>query len=167
MLQEVDLARAYRTIPSGLFLISTSRDGKANVQFAFRGLGLWETPPLVLVGIQQSNYSHETIERTREFVVNVCGEGQLRAIGPSRTLSGRDAADKLAALGLETRPARHVAAPLVVGCHANLECRVRSSLPTDGVTLYVADVLACHVDESVPPVARFVGKTFRLDGPIE
>src|SRR5262249_3482469 len=114
MRQEVDLARAYRTIPSGLFLISTARDGQPNVQFAFRGLGLWEHPPLVLVGIQQSNYSHETIETTHEFVVNVCGEGQLRAIGPSRTLSGRDASDKIARLGLETRPARHVAAPLIV-----------------------------------------------------
>src|SRR5262249_22473641 len=114
-----------------------------------------------------SNYCHETIETTHEFVVNVCGEGQLRAIGPSRTLSGRDASDKIARLGLETRPARRVAAPLIVGCHANLECRVRSSSPTDGVSLYVADVLACHVDDSVPPVARFVGKTFRLDSPIE
>jgi flavin reductase (DIM6/NTAB) family NADH-FMN oxidoreductase RutF len=60
-----------------------------------------------------------------------------------------------------------VAAPLIVGCHASLECRVRSSLPTDGVILYVADVLACHVDDSVAPVARFMGKTFRLDGPLE
>jgi flavin reductase (DIM6/NTAB) family NADH-FMN oxidoreductase RutF len=167
MLQEVDLARAYRTIPSGLFLISTARDGKPNVQFAFRGLGIWDTPPLVLVGIQQSNYSHEIIEATREFVVNVCTEKQLAAIGPSRGLSGRTVADKFAALGLETRPAKYVAAPLVVGCHANLECRVRASLPTDGVTLYLADVLACYVDDTLAPVARFMGKTYRLAGPLD
>ena len=166
MLQEVDLGRAYRTIPSGLFLISTARDGKPNVQFAFRGLGISETPPLVLVGIQQENYSHETIEMTREFVVNVCGEGQVPAISRSRGLSGRNTEDKFAILGLETRPARQVAAPLVVGCHANLECRVRGSLPTEGVTIYLADVLACHVDEDVAPVARLKGQTFRLEGPL-
>jgi flavin reductase (DIM6/NTAB) family NADH-FMN oxidoreductase RutF len=167
MLQEVDLGRAYRTIPSGLFLITTARDGKPNVQFAFRGLGIWETPPLVLVGIQHSNYSHETVELTREFVVNVCGEGQIPAINASRTMSARNTEDKFAALGFETRPATRVAPPLIVGCHASLECRVRAALPTDGVTLYLADVLVCHVDDSVVPVARFMGKTFRLQGPLE
>jgi flavin reductase (DIM6/NTAB) family NADH-FMN oxidoreductase RutF len=161
-MQAVDLGRAYRTIPSGLFLISTCRDGQPNVQFAFRGLGIWEQPPLVLVGIQHSNYSYETIEQTREFVVNVCGEAQVQAIPQGRVLTGRTTDDKLAALGLTTRPAQQVAAPLVVGCHANLECRVRSALPSEGLTLYLADVLVCHLDESVRPVARFLGKTFRL-----
>ena len=165
-MNEVDLARAYRTIPSGLFLISTARDGKPNVQFAFRGLGIWETPPLVLVGVQRSNYSHETIEQTREFVVNICGEGQIAAINASRTMSARNTDDKFAALGFETRPAREVAAPLVAGCHASLECRVRAALPADEVTLYLADVLVCHVDDEVMPVARFMGKTFRLEGPL-
>src|SRR5215211_9303559 len=99
MLQEADLARAYRTIPSGLFLISTARDGVPNVQFAFRGLGIWEVPPLVLVGIQHSNYSHETVEQTGEFVVNICGEAQLAAIDKSRGVSARNTEDKFAALG--------------------------------------------------------------------
>jgi len=144
MLQEVDLGRAYRTIPSGLFLITTCRGGQPNVQFAFRGLGIWEQPPLVLVGIQHSNYSYETIEQTREFVVNVCTEEQVKAIPQGRVLSARTSReDKFAALGLMTRPARQVAAPLVVGCHACLECRVRSALPAGDVTLYLADVLVC------------------------
>lgn len=163
MLQEVDLGRAYRTIPSGLFLITTCRGGQPNVQFAFRGLGIWEQPPLVLVGIQHSNYSYETIEQTREFVVNVCTEEQVKAIPQGRVLSARTSReDKFAALGLMTRPARQVAAPLVVGCHACLECRVRSALPAGDVTLYLADVLVCHLDETTRPVMRFVGKTFRL-----
>ena len=163
MLQEVDLGRAYRTIPSGLFLITTCRAGQPNVQFAFRGLGIWDHPPLVLVGIQHSNYSYETIQQTREFVVNVCTDEQVRAIPQGRVLSARTMSDdKFAALGLTTRPARQVADPLVVGCHASLECRVRSALPADDVTLYLADVLVCHLDDSTRPVVRFLGKTFRL-----
>jgi flavin reductase (DIM6/NTAB) family NADH-FMN oxidoreductase RutF len=170
VLQEVDLSRAYRATVTGLFLITTCRDGKPNVQFAFRGLGIMDNPPLVLVGIQHSNYSHETIELTREFVVNVCSEQQVAAIPKGRTLSAKSSkVDKFAELGFETRPATKVAAPLVLGCHANLECRVRDALPTEGVTLYLADVLACHVDDALEPVLRFQGKTFRigeqLDGP--
>ncbi len=162
MLQEADLGRAYRTVVSGLFLITTCRDGKPNVQFAFRGLGIAEKPPLVLVGIQQSNYSHETIEMTGEFVVNVCSERQVAAIPQGRVLSARTTEDKIKELGFETRPATKVAPPLIVGCHANLECRVRASLPTEGVTIYLADVLACHVDDTLEPVLRFLGKTFRI-----
>lgn len=166
MFEQVDLARAYRTVPSGLFLISSSRDGQANVQFAFRGLGIWETPPLVLVGIQHSNWSHETIQQTGEFVLNVCGEAQVAAIDRSRGLSARNTEDKFAALGLTPLPAQQIAAPLVAGCHASLECRVRAALPAAETTLFLADVLVCHVDDSVRPVARFMGQTFRLDGPL-
>jgi hypothetical protein len=43
---------------------------------------------------------------------------------------------------------------------------VRGALPADEVTLYLADVLVCHVDDEVMPVARFLGKTFRLEGPL-
>jgi flavin reductase (DIM6/NTAB) family NADH-FMN oxidoreductase RutF len=157
VLQEVDLSRAYRATVTGLFLITTCRDGKPNVQFAFRGLGIMDNPPLVLVGIQHSNYSHETIELTREFVVNVCSEQQVAAIPKGRTLSAKSSnVDKFAELGFETRPATKVAVPLV------LECRVRDALPTEGVTLYLADVLACHVDDALEPVLRFQGKTFRI-----
>jgi flavin reductase (DIM6/NTAB) family NADH-FMN oxidoreductase RutF len=162
VLQEVDLGRAYRTVVSGLFLITTSRDGKPNVQFAFRGLGIAEKPPLVLVGIQHSNFSHETIETTGEFVLNVCSEAQVAAIPQGRVLSGRTTEDKIAALGFTSRPATKVAPPLIEGCHANLECRVRDAMVTEGVTLYLADVLACHVDEERPPVLRFLGKTFGI-----
>jgi len=40
MLQELPLANAYRVTPTGLYLISTAYQGKRNVQFAFRALGL-------------------------------------------------------------------------------------------------------------------------------
>jgi flavin reductase (DIM6/NTAB) family NADH-FMN oxidoreductase RutF len=74
--------------------------------------------------------------------------------------------DKFVALGLETLPAKHVQAPLVAGCHANVECRVVNEFAVDGLFLFVGQALAAHVDEQAPPVGRLAGKTFRLDGPI-
>ena len=125
-MKEVDLARAYRTIPSGLFLITTARDGKPNVQFAFRGLGIWETPPLVLVGVQRSNYSHETIEQTREFVVNICGEGQIAAINAkmrevANTITGRKAPEAVDYLGLIPRKSARLIAKTLKSAIANAE----------------------------------------------
>ncbi|MBI4492996.1 MAG: flavin reductase family protein [Chloroflexi bacterium] len=167
MLKEVELSRAYRTTPTGLYLFSTSRDGKRNVQFAFRALGVWDDPPLLLVGVMHTNYSLEVIQETREFVLNVCSQEQVRAIGASRGLSGRTVEDKFAVLGLDTRPAQHVQAPLVAGCHANVECRVANIMEAGGVTLFLAEALACYVDEDRPPVARLSGKTYLLQGPVD
>lgn len=167
MLQETDLKLAYRTTPTGLYLFSTWRDGRANVQFAFRALGVAEDPPLLVVGVQHSNYSLETIQQTREFVLNVCSEQQLHAIDRSRGLHGNEVEDKFAILGLEAIPARHVKAPLVAGCHASVECEVVNATPTEaGVTIFLARALACHVDPDRPPVGRLAGKTYRLEGPI-
>ena len=118
MLREVPLPQAYRATPTGLFLISTAYQDKRNVQFAFRALGIADEPPLLVIGIQDKNFSREMIQKSGEFVVNVCSRNQLHAVDKSRDLSGRNVENKFIALGLDTLPAKHVQAPLVAGCHA-------------------------------------------------
>lgn len=166
MLKELALANAYRVTPTGLYLISTAYQGKRNVQFAFRALGIGDDPPLLVIGIQDKNFSREVIQNSGEFVVNVCSQNQLHAVDKSRDLSGRNIEDKFIALGLETLPAKLVQAPLVVGCHANVECRLVNTMELEGLFLFVGQALASYIDDQVPPVARLAGKTFRLDGPI-
>ena len=166
MLKEIALPQAYRVTPTGLYLISTAYEGKRNVQFAFRALGISDEPPLIVIGIQADNFSRGIIQQSGEFVVNVCSEKQLFAVDKSRNLTGRTVEDKFVALGLETLPATQVQAPLVAGCHANVECKVEKELDLPGLYLFVGRVLAAHQDDQVKPVARLAGKTFRLDGPI-
>ena len=124
MLHEVPLPQAYRVTPTGLYLISTAHQGKRNVQFAFRALGISDEPPLLVIGIQDKNFSRQMIQTSGEFVLNVCSRNQLHAVDKSRDLTGRTTEDKFLALGLDTLPSKIVRAPLVAGCHANVECRV-------------------------------------------
>jgi flavin reductase (DIM6/NTAB) family NADH-FMN oxidoreductase RutF len=166
MLREIPLPQAYRTTPTGLYLISTAYQGKRNVQFAFRALGIADEPPLLLIGIQDKNFSREMIQKSGEFVVNVCSRQQLHAVDKSRDLSGRSVEDKFIALGLYTLPAKHVQAPLVAGCHANVECKLVNESLFEGLHLFIGQALASYVDDQVPPVGRLAGKTFRLDGPL-
>ena len=166
MLQEVALPQAYRVTPTGLYLISTAYEGKRNVQFAFRALGISDEPPLLVIGIQDKNFSREIIQKSGEFVLNVCSENQLHAVDKSRVLSGRNVEDKFAALSLATIPAKHVQAPLVVGCHANVECRVVHEFTVEGLFLFVGEALVAHVDNHVAPIGRLAGKSFRLGSPI-
>jgi flavin reductase (DIM6/NTAB) family NADH-FMN oxidoreductase RutF len=164
--EEVDPSRAYRTTPTGLYLFSTWAEGQPNVQFAFRALGIQETPARILIGVQHTNYSLGTVTDTMEFGLNVCSREQVKAIDASRGLSGREVHDKFARLGLETFPAKHVKAPLVANCHANLECRVVDTMAAETVTLFLAEVLACYVDEERQPVLRMAGKTYALGVPL-
>ena len=166
MLKELALTNAYRVTPTGLYLISTAYQGKRNVQFAFRALGLTVEPPLLVIGIQADNYSREVIEKSGEFVVNVCSQNQLHAVDKSRDLSGRNVEDKFVALGLETLPAKRVQAPLVAGCHANVECKLVDAMKLDSLFLFVGQALTAYIDDQVQPVGRLAGKTFRLDEPI-
>jgi flavin reductase (DIM6/NTAB) family NADH-FMN oxidoreductase RutF len=166
MLKELALPQAYRVTPTGLYLISTAHEGKRNVQFAFRALGLSDEPPLVMIGIQAENFSREIIQKSGEFVVNVCSEKQLPAVDKSRGLTGRTIEDKFVALGLETIPATRVVAPLVVGCHANVECKLERDMELPGLYIFVGRALAAHQDDQLKPVARLAGKNFRMDGPI-
>ena len=168
MLQEAPLNRAFRATPTGLYLYTTSRDGKPNVQFAFRALGVWEEPPLLLIGMQTGNYSYETVQQTGELVLNTCSEAHVGAIGKSRGLSGRDTEDKFAVLGLTPLPAKHVQAPLVKDSYASVECRVVQELGrAEGVAVILVQALACYVDEEHPPVTRLAGKTLRLGPPLD
>jgi flavin reductase (DIM6/NTAB) family NADH-FMN oxidoreductase RutF len=165
VLEEVDAARAYRTTPTGLFLFSTWAGGHPNVQFAFRSLGIQESPPRMLIGVQHTNYSLGVISETREFGLNVCSGEQIQAIDASRGLSGRETPDKIARLGLETFPAKHIQAPLIANCHASIECRVIDTMVAETVTLFLAEALACYVDEERRPVLRLAGKTYLLGDP--
>jgi flavin reductase (DIM6/NTAB) family NADH-FMN oxidoreductase RutF len=166
MLKEIALPQAYRVTPTGLYLISTAYQGKRNVQFAFRALGISDEPPLILIGIQDKNFSREVIQKSGEFVLNVCSVNQLHAVDKSRDLSGRNVEDKFVALELDTIPAKHVQAPLVASCHANIECKLVNEMEVEGLYLFVGQALTAHLDDQVPPVARLAGKTFHLDGPI-
>jgi len=47
-----------------------------------------------------------------------------------------------------------------------VECRVLKEMETEGLVIFLVEALACYVDNDLPPVARFAGKTFSLEGPI-
>src|SRR5207249_3848923 len=136
------LTRGFRATPTGLYLYTTSRDGVPNVQFAFRAVGVWEDPPLLLIGMQTGNYSYETVQQTGELVLNTCSEAHIGAIDRSRGLSGRDTEDKFAILGLTPLPARRVAPPLVKDSYCSVECRVLKELGrAEGVAVLLAEGL--------------------------
>lgn len=167
MLQETALDRAYRATPQGLYLITTSRDGKPNLQFAFRSLGVIQDPPYFIFGQQTGNFSYETVKLTGELVINTCSQAHIHAINASRNLSGRDDEDKFAVLGITPLPAKIVKAPLVKDSYASVECRLVKELDVvKGLALLLLEGVACYYDADHPPIFRLDGKNYPMMDPL-
>lgn len=105
-------------------------------------------PPKTYISLRPSRYSYEIIKNSREFVINLTTESLARAADYVGVRSGRDE-DKLAEAGLHTEPASAVSAPLLSESPVSLECRVCDILPLGSHDMFLADIVAVDVDESL------------------
>ena len=136
-------------LPKPLALISTSTpDGGDNLMTAAWVNVACMEPPMLAVAVRQSRYTFECIGQSGEFVVNLPGEDLLAAVELCGNVSGREG-DKFARAGLKREPASRVSAPLVAECPVNIECALRERLELGSHTLFVGEVLAVHVDDSI------------------
>lgn len=112
------------------------------------------------------NFSYTALESTRECVIAIPGADLLDTLVGIGTCSGADT-DKFARFGLTAVPARHVRAPLVGECLANIECRVVDIVEAHNIV--VLEGVAAYVDEARPEQRRLhaVGDgTFVADGEV-
>ncbi len=152
-LQEMDIRRHSTITSPKLAVIATCCDADGRPDAITLG---WHTPlssipPLYGIAIAPARYSHELIEATGEFVINVMGRDRASAVEICGTVSGR-LLDKFALAGLTTVPSQHVRPPRIEGALGIIECRVVDSLVTGDHTLFVGEVLRAGM--SADPSAR-------------
>ena len=82
-------------------------------------------PPMCSVSVRKERFSHDIIRDSGEFVVNLCGQKQLKGLDFCGVKSGRDV-DKFAACGFTPAPVPGFAAPAIGECPLYLACRVVS-----------------------------------------
>ena len=81
-------------------------------------------------------------------MINLTTEKLVRATDWCGVKSGRDV-DKFAACGLTAAAASKVGAPLLAESPLNMECRVTQIIPLGSHDLFLAEVVACDVEESL------------------
>ncbi|MBC7230757.1 MAG: flavin reductase family protein [Actinobacteria bacterium] len=133
-------------LPKPVALISAAHAGRDNVMTAAWVNVVCMEPPQVAVAVRESRFTHQLVQASGEFVVNVPSSDLWRAVDMCGMVSGRDQ-DKFALAGLSRGRAAEVGAPLVEECPLNIECRVSASLPLGSHTLFVGLVLAVHLEE--------------------
>ena len=103
-------------------------------------------PPMVSISVRPERYSYHMIEETGEFVINLTTEQLAYATDYCGVKSGRDV-DKWREMKLTRIKGDHVRAAMIQESPVNLECRVTQKIPLGTHHMFLAEVLAVHVDE--------------------
>ena len=135
------LSRVYRLLePGPVVLVTTARNGRANVMAMSWHTMLEFEPPLVGCVVSNRNYSFAALRATRECVIAIPEAGLAAKVVACGNVSGRRV-DKFTAFGLTPVPAAHVGAPLVAECYANLECKVVDARMAEKYNFFILEVV--------------------------
>ena len=108
----------------GCLLVGRKKDGKCNVMAIGWGfVGVFWRMPVFLVAVRHSRFTHEFVEDSGEFTVNVPGEGLDEAVSRCGEVSGRTH-DKFKECKLSLMKGKKVKVPVIKQCKIHYECRV-------------------------------------------
>lgn len=133
--------------PLPAVMVSCAEGGKNNIiTVAWTGT-VCTNPPMLSISLRPERFSYGMIARTKEFAVNLTTKKLARACDYCGVKSGRDV-DKFKETGLAAAEAAHIKAPLIAQSPVNIECRVKEIIKLGSHDLFLADVLAVHVDKA-------------------
>ncbi len=134
--------------PTPAVLVTCGDMEKGNV-FTVGWTGIINTiPPRTYVSVRPSRYSHGLISETGEFVINLTTGDLIRAADICGVHSGRDK-DKFKLCNLTAEPSETVSAPSIAESPVNLECKVFERISLGSHDMFLADITAVRVDESL------------------
>ena len=106
-------------------------------------------PSMVSISVRPERFSHHLIKESGQFAINLPTESLVRAVDWCGVKSGREI-DKFAACGLHAAPGSVLTdCPILEESPLNLECKVTQVIPLGSHDLFLAQVVACDVDESL------------------
>ena len=135
-------------LPAVMVSCASAAGEKNIVTVAWAGT-VCTNPPMLSISLRPERHSYGLIRESGEFVVNLVTRRLARACDWCGVRSGRDY-DKWAECGLTPAPAAKLElAPAISESPVSIECRVRDVLELGSHHLFLADVAAVQVEESL------------------
>ena len=135
-------------LPAVMVSCASAAGEKNIVTVAWAGT-VCTNPPMLSISLRPERHSYGLIRESGEFVVNLVTRRLARACDWCGVRSGRDY-DKWAECGLTPAPAAKLElAPAIAESPVSIECRVRDVLELGSHHLFLADVAAVQVEESL------------------
>lgn len=130
-----------------VMVTSKGKEGNPNIiTIAWTGT-ICSDPPMVSISVRKERHSHKLISETGEFVINLTTEDLAYATDYCGVKSGRDV-DKFKEMNLTPLKADKVSAPLIAESPVNLECKVTEVKELGTHDMFLAEVVAVHVDDA-------------------
>lgn len=119
-------------------------------------------PPMTYISVRKSRYSHDIIEKTGEFVINLTTEALAKKTDWAGVKSGRDV-DKFKELELTPVKAKNLSCPMIKECPVNIECRVTEIRELGSHDMFMAEIVGLNIDEElIDEKGRFMFENARL-----
>jgi flavin reductase (DIM6/NTAB) family NADH-FMN oxidoreductase RutF len=146
MKRKLPLSKVYQLLePGPVVLLTTARKGCADVMTMSWHMMVEFEPPLVACVVSNANFSFAALKATKECVIAIPAAKMATKVVKIGNSSGRTL-DKFVSFGLTPMPARHVAAPLIAECFANLECKVVDTRFVSKYGLFILEVITAWID---------------------
>lgn len=131
--------------PGPVVLLTTSRDGQANIMCLSWHMMLDRSPPYIACVVPQEDASFSALRSTRDCVLAVPAAVLADKVEALAALPPR-APDRFEASGFTARPAESVTSPLVEECFVNLECRVTDTRLVSQYNLFILEPIKAWCD---------------------
>lgn len=135
--------------PVPAVMVSCQRPGeKPNIITVAWAGTVCSDPPMCSISVRKERYSYDIIRETGEFVINLCGQDQLKAMDYCGVRSGRNE-DKFSACGLTAASVDGLIAPAIAQCPLHLGCKVESFVPLGSHDLFIGRITALGVSKAL------------------
>ena len=135
--------------PVPAVMVSCQRgDEKPNIITVAWAGTICSDPAMVSISVRKERYSHNIIKESGEFVINLTTKRLCRATDYCGVRSGKDT-DKFADMHLTPEKSVKINAPAIKESPVNIECKVKQVLELGSHDMFIAEVMAVNVDESL------------------
>ncbi len=142
-MEDLPLGKAFTLMEPGPVVLVTTNDGHKNNVMAISWTMVLDFTAKFAITTGSWNHSYAALSKTKECVIAIPAADLLDTVVGVGTCSGKDT-DKFERFGLTPVKAKHVRAPLIAECLANIECRVADIVERHDIV--VLEGVAAHVD---------------------
>ncbi len=134
--------------PLPVVMVSCGDMEKSNIiTIAWTGI-VNSKPPMTYISVRPGRFSHDIIEKSGEFVINLVNEDLVFAMDHCGSVSGAKE-DKFAAMHLNKLKADKLNCPMIGEAPINLECKVTEVKHLGSHDMFLAEIVAVHADETL------------------
>ena len=135
-------------VPPAMVTCGNTADGSANIiTVAWTGI-VNTVPPKTYISVRPSRHSYALIKEIGEFAINLTPTSLVRAADYCGIYTGAKV-NKFEKCSLHPEKASVVSCPLIAESPLSLECKVTDVIELGSHHMFLADIVAVDVDESI------------------